>query len=98
MATYLIKPNQSVLDMALQLYGSLDNLVEICQLNGVTLTQEVPFGTQLAFDKSRQAQSTTASYLALNSRPVITQAPLLGPDLAGPVAFEQAEFEQAEFE
>jgi hypothetical protein len=96
MATYLVKPNQSVLDMALQLYGSLDNLVEICQFNGITLTQEVPLGTPLAFDKSRQTESATASYLALNSRPVMTWTPPIGP-AAGPAEFEPAEHKSAEF-
>ncbi|TDN38616.1 hypothetical protein E4631_24010 [Hymenobacter sp. UV11] len=92
---YAIKPNQSVLDLALQLYGSLDNLVELCQLNGFTLSQEVPLGTRLTFDKTRQTESATASYMALISRPVTTW---IAPPGAGPAEFEPAEYEPAEYD
>jgi hypothetical protein len=94
---YQIKANQSTLDLALQLYGSLDNLVELCQLNGLTLSQLAPVGVILPFDQTRQTESTTASYLALASRPVTTWTPLIGEVDAGPAEFEHAEYEAGEY-
>lgn len=95
--SYAARANQSSLDMALQLCGDLHGLVALCAQNRLSVSQLVPVGATLTFDKTQQMESTTAAYLALNGRSVVTWVPLIGELADGPAEYEASEYEASEY-
>ena len=94
---YLPRANQSMLDVATQLYGSLDNLVALCAANGKTVAQVAPVNVALVFDLETQQESTTASKWALNDQRVVTWSPLIGTVAPAEHEYEPSEYSGDEY-
>lgn len=47
-----MQPGQNLIDIAMQLYGSIDALQQLCIDNGISVGAHVPAGTQLLLNES----------------------------------------------
>ena len=52
MATYTVKPNQNLFDVALHLYGSIEGLFDLLISNpDLNMTSELVYGQELVYHK-----------------------------------------------
>ena len=49
MNTYITSTNQSLLDICLIIYGSLDYLVQLAFFNNLTITQQIPSNSAILY-------------------------------------------------
>ncbi len=64
MTTYLALENQSVYDLALQLYGDVDGAVKLCVDNNLALDADVEAGTPIVYDETLVYDRDTLSEIA----------------------------------
>jgi hypothetical protein len=95
---YTVREGQSVIDLALQLYGSLDNLVSLCAQNSLSLSQLAPVGQRLVFDLETQTESVTGAYIALNDRRIVTWTMLeVEPEAPATMEYDASEYDPSEY-
>ena len=72
MKTYTIHQGQSLIDIALELYGAAEMVVQLAVDNGLSLDADLA-GTQiLSYDDAITATVDTATYFRLNNLHVVT--------------------------
>lgn len=74
---YTIKEGQTLMDVALQLYGTVDYLVKLCVDNNVGLNDDLTGGTELAYDVDLFSLSPISNKLQLNNVFIATAGELL---------------------
>jgi hypothetical protein len=77
MATYKAKEYQSLLDVALQVYGSTGQMVKLCIENGLTLDDTLTAGQELTYGGAITTLSPLPDYLRLNNVFIATAQELL---------------------
>lgn len=77
MNTYTIKEGQTLLDVALQVYGSVDYLVKLCYDNTIELNEDLAGGTKLLYDVELFNLSPISNKLQLNSVFIATAGALI---------------------
>lgn len=78
-AVYNVRENQSLIDVAMQVYGTTDYLVKLCQNNALTLDSDLVSNQAIIYDAALSQQSTLPNYLKLNSLFIATgQVEILG--------------------
>ena len=76
---------QSVIDLALQLYGSLDGLGELCALNELAMTDEIKAGQIFKYDVSKVVGPAVVRLQKVyaNLGDTSTEPPVVGGDFNG---------------
>lgn len=69
MKTYSVEPNQTLLDIAVQLYGDANRLWELAAMNGLSPTSAISAGTILMHNAPA---SPIATALSREGRVVVT--------------------------
>ena len=59
---YIVQPGQNLVDVAMQEYGSINALLQLCIDNGFELGQEVPAGTELIMYESNVVDKRLVAY------------------------------------
>lgn len=52
MATYISKPGQNLIDIAIQLHGQAEAVVSLAQLNNLEIGADLPSGLTLQYDET----------------------------------------------
>lgn len=72
MATYKIKEGQTLIDVALQLYGHAEMIVKVCQDNSLGLHTPLLGGQNITYDETLAVDDDNVNYYRLNVMDVLT--------------------------
>lgn len=72
--SYIVKPNQSLIDIAIEVFGSLEKLPELALANGISITDELSVGQVLIIEPSK---NPTTDFLTKESITIATDEPLV---------------------
>lgn len=60
-------PGQSLLDMAMQLYGSIERVFELSVENGLNVTDHLPAGKELNYNLTNAVDNQVLQYYRINT-------------------------------
>lgn len=61
-----VLPNQTLIDIALQVYGSVEGVYTLAVENGISVTDDIAAGEQLDYDIANIVNKNTVTYLKSN--------------------------------
>jgi hypothetical protein len=94
MNPYVVKENQTLLDIALQVYGSCDYVVKLCVDNQLSLNDDLRGGTVVLYDVELFKLSPISNKLLLNELYLNTGGELL--ESTEPAVEQMLEHSEAE--
>nr|GFD52362.1 hypothetical protein [Tanacetum cinerariifolium] len=71
MAIYKVREGQNLFDLAVQLYGDAQSILQICVDNELSLTADIAGNDLITYDDNILRQTNATLYLALNSVDIV---------------------------
>ena len=68
---YITKHRQSLIDIAIQVYGNAESVYLLCKDNGLNITDEVPAGSQLSVNSDLISNKDIVAFFSAQ-KPVTT--------------------------